>query len=57
MSYVLGIVGYFAMLFTLMGVNLIFGIKNNTSLDFGVHLIFYGLYYGVLGRDYVILYF
>jgi len=52
MSYVLGIVGYFAMLFTLMGVNTIFGIKSNTSLDFGVHLIFYGLFYGVLGRDY-----
>uniref|UniRef100_A0A183CLC3 RING-type domain-containing protein n=1 Tax=Globodera pallida TaxID=36090 RepID=A0A183CLC3_GLOPA len=23
----------------------------NSSLDFGVHLLFYGLYYGVLGRD------
>lgn len=36
---------------TLMGINLIFGIKANTCLDVGIYLLFYGLYYGVLGRD------
>lgn len=51
MSYVLGLVGYFALLFTMIGVNVIFGIRANSSLDFGIHLLFYGLYYGVLSRD------
>lgn len=51
MSYVLGIIGYFALLFTMIGVNLLFGIRANSSLDFGIHLLFYGLYYGVLSRD------
>ncbi|CAD6188470.1 unnamed protein product [Caenorhabditis auriculariae] len=52
MSYVLGIAGYIAMMFSLMGLNLIFGIKQTTSMDFGILLLFYGLYYGVLGRDF-----
>lgn len=52
MSYVLGIIGYIAIILTLIGVNLIFGIKNTTSLDFGVYVLFYGVYYGVLGRDF-----
>uniref|UniRef100_A0A914MSY5 RING-type domain-containing protein n=1 Tax=Meloidogyne incognita TaxID=6306 RepID=A0A914MSY5_MELIC len=51
MSYIFGIIGYFALLFTLIGINLIFGIRPNTSLDFGIHFLFYGLYYGVLSRD------
>uniref|UniRef100_A0A914C465 RING-type domain-containing protein n=1 Tax=Acrobeloides nanus TaxID=290746 RepID=A0A914C465_9BILA len=51
MSYVLGIAGYLVLMGTLMGINLIFGIKANTCLDVGIYLLFYGLYYGVLGRD------
>ena len=51
MSYIFGIIGYFALLFTLIGINLIFGIRPNASLDFGIHFLFYGLYYGVLSRD------
>ena len=36
---------------TIMGLNLIFSIKTSTSMDAGLYLLFYGLYYGVLGRD------
>ncbi|KAI1728534.1 RING-H2 zinc finger domain-containing protein [Ditylenchus destructor] len=51
-SYVLGILGYLVLMFTLMGVNLVFNINSNTCLDVGICLLFYGLYYGVLGRDF-----
>lgn len=50
-SYILGIIGYLILMFTLLGVNLIFNIKSNTSMDIGICLLFYGIYYGVLGRD------
>ena len=36
---------------TLMGFNMLFGIKPNVWMDSGLLFIFYGLYYGVLGRD------
>lgn len=52
LSYVLGIVGYFVILFTLMGFNMIFGAKASAWMDAGIMLLFYGLYYGVLGRDF-----
>lgn len=51
-SYVLGIIGYLFIIFTLMGMNIIFGAKAHTWMDLGVLLLFYGLYYGVLGRDF-----
>jgi len=35
-----------------MGFHLIIGWKANELLDIGVLLMFYGLYYGVLGRDF-----
>lgn len=50
-SYVLGILGYLILMFTLLGVNLVFRIKSNTCMDVGICLLFYGLYYGVIGRD------
>ena len=37
---------------TIMGVNLVFNIKTSTTMDLGIYLLFYGLYYGVLGRDF-----
>ncbi|PAV65248.1 hypothetical protein WR25_06652 [Diploscapter pachys] len=52
MSYVLGIAGYFTMMFALMGLNFVFGLKQTTVMDAGILLLFYGLYYGVLGRDF-----
>uniref|UniRef100_A0A1I7WR60 Uncharacterized protein n=1 Tax=Heterorhabditis bacteriophora TaxID=37862 RepID=A0A1I7WR60_HETBA len=55
LSYVLGIAGYLIMIFTLMGLNFIFSLKANSCMDtvyLGILLLFYGLYYGVLGRDF-----
>ncbi|KHN74264.1 RING finger protein [Toxocara canis] len=51
LSYVLGIGGYLLIMFTLLGMNLIFGLRANVTMDAGLLLLFYGLYYGVLGRD------
>uniref|UniRef100_A0AC34QU80 RING-type domain-containing protein n=1 Tax=Panagrolaimus sp. JU765 TaxID=591449 RepID=A0AC34QU80_9BILA len=51
LSYILGIVGYLILMATIIGLNLIFAIKTSTSMDWGIYLLFYGLYYGVLGRD------
>ena len=47
----LGIVGYTIIMATFMGINLIFGAVPGKWMDCGVLLLFYGLYYGVLGRD------
>ncbi|KAH1169827.1 hypothetical protein KIL84_000812 [Mauremys mutica] len=52
LSYAIGIVGYLAIMFTVFGFNLSFRIKTEDSMDFGVILLFYGLYYGVMGRDF-----
>lgn len=51
LSYILGIIGYVIMMLTFFGVNLIFSSKANSWMDVGLLFIFYGLYYGVLGRD------
>uniref|UniRef100_UPI00358E9544 E3 ubiquitin ligase Rnf121-like isoform X1 n=1 Tax=Myxine glutinosa TaxID=7769 RepID=UPI00358E9544 len=52
MSYATGILGYIAVMFTMFGLNLLFRLRSEDSMDFGVVLLFYGLYYGVLGRDF-----
>ncbi|MCL4124162.1 UNVERIFIED_CONTAM: hypothetical protein GTU68_049742 [Idotea baltica] len=46
-----GIIGYGIMMSTLMGLNFLFGSKPNHWMDVGFLFMFYGLYYGVLGRD------
>ncbi|KAG7197899.1 hypothetical protein KM043_016143 [Ampulex compressa] len=51
LSYVLGIIGNTILLVTLFGVNLVFDIKPHVWLDYGLLFAFYGLYFGVLGRD------
>merc|ERR1712002_86068 len=51
-SYGLGIAGYFVIMFTLFGFNMVFLIKPQVAMDFGLLLLFYGLYYGVVGRDF-----
>ncbi|XP_026577401.1 RING finger protein 121 [Pseudonaja textilis] len=51
-SYATGIVGYMAVMFTLFGFNLLFRIQPEDGMDFGISLLFYGLYYGVLERDF-----
>ncbi|XP_026240487.2 RING finger protein 175 [Urocitellus parryii] len=52
LSYAFGVVGYLAIMFTVCGFNLIFKIKARDSMDFGIVSLFYGLYYGVMGRDF-----
>jgi len=52
LSYLLGVLGYILILLTLMGVNLVFNAKAHVWMDLGILFMFYGLYYGVLGRDF-----
>lgn len=52
LSYVVGIIGYFLVLLTMMGINMVFLIRAETAMDFSLLLLFYGLYYGVMGRDF-----
>lgn len=51
-SYGIGIVGYFVIMCTLFGLNVLLMIKPQTSMDFGLLMLFYGLYLGVVGRDF-----
>lgn len=51
LSYTLGVLGYFVLLATFFGLNLVFNQKPQLWMDCGILLIVYGLYYGVLGRD------
>ena len=39
-------------MFTLFGLNLLFMIPPNVAMDWGLLFLFYGLYYGVVGRDF-----
>ncbi|XP_042902567.1 E3 ubiquitin ligase Rnf121 [Parasteatoda tepidariorum] len=50
-SYALGVFGYIVVFLTLLGVNLLFNTLPQVWMDCGLICIFYGLYYGVLGRD------
>ncbi|GAU98582.1 hypothetical protein RvY_09710 [Ramazzottius varieornatus] len=43
--------GYFMLLFGVMGLNILFLVDQKTWFDVGLHLLFYGFYYGVIGRD------
>jgi len=51
-SYFAGITGYMVIMFTLLGLNLLLLIKPQTAMDFGLLLLFYGLYFGVVSRDF-----
>ncbi|XP_014599505.1 PREDICTED: RING finger protein 121 isoform X3 [Polistes canadensis] len=51
LSYVLGLIGYVIMLATFFGLNIVFDAKPAVWIDYGVLFLFYGLYFGVLGRD------
>ncbi|XP_030747252.1 RING finger protein 121 [Sitophilus oryzae] len=51
LSYILGIVGYVVMMAVFFGLNLVFNAQANIWMDVALLFIFYGLYYGVLGRD------
>ncbi|XP_037540438.1 RING finger protein 175 [Nematolebias whitei] len=52
LSYAVGVLGYLAIMFTMFGFNVFLRIKAEDSMDMGVVLLFYGLYYGVMGRDF-----
>lgn len=51
LSYGLGIIGYIIMMATFFGLNFVFNQPPNVWMDVGLLFVFYGLYYGVLGRD------
>lgn len=51
LSCVLGVIGYVIMMLTFFGLNLVFDTKPHVWMDCGLLFLFYGLYYGVLGRD------
>ena len=52
MSYGIGLAGYFSIMLTLFGLNVLFLIKPQVAMDFGLLLLFYGLYFGVVSRDF-----
>lgn len=52
LSYAVGIIGYFIIMCTLFGLNILLLIKPQTSMDMGLLLLFYGLYLGVVSRDF-----
>lgn len=51
-SYGSGILGYMVIMLTMLGVNMLFLIKPQYSMDFGLLVMFYGLYFGVVSRDF-----
>ncbi|XP_064608158.1 E3 ubiquitin ligase Rnf121-like [Liolophura sinensis] len=51
-SYGAGIVGYLIVMFTLFGLNMLVLVKPQSSMDFGLLVLFYGLYFGVTSRDF-----
>lgn len=51
LSYALGIIGYIIMMLTFVGFNFIFNQPPTVWMDVGFMFVYYGLYFGVLGRD------
>lgn len=51
LSYCLGVIGYIVMMATFFGLNQVFSSKPDAWMDVATIFMFYGLYYGVLGRD------
>ncbi|CAM4839867.1 unnamed protein product [Rotaria magnacalcarata] len=50
-SYGLAIGGYCLLMMTFLGINVLLLISPQACLDIGILTMFYGIYYGVLGRD------
>lgn len=48
-------VGYVIMMSTFFGFHVIFGAKPQNWMDFALLLVFYGLYYGVIGQDLAVI--
>ncbi|XP_005096944.1 RING finger protein 121 [Aplysia californica] len=51
-SYTSGIIGYLIIMFTIFGLNMLVLVKPQVAMDFGLLLLFYGLYFGVVSRDF-----
>ncbi|NXV40660.1 RN175 protein, partial [Uria aalge] len=52
LSCAIGIARYVDIMLTVFGFNTFCRTKSDDSMDFGVMLLFYRLYYGVMGRDF-----
>lgn len=52
LSYFLGAFGYALMMLTLLQINTVFLLSTQLALDISVLSLFYGLYYGVISRDF-----
>ena len=50
-SYVLGIAGYLVLLLVFTGVAFLLPVSPDWVLELAVTLVFYGVYFGVMGRD------
>lgn len=51
-SSITAVSGYTILLLTFFGINVLLNVSPQTSLDFGFMMLFYGIYYGVLCRDF-----
>ncbi|CAH8531786.1 unnamed protein product [Schistosoma bovis] len=51
-SYILGVGGYVLLVLTFFQVNLLFLLPTKVSVDLSLLALFYGLYYGVIARDF-----
>lgn len=51
-SNIVAVTGYAILLLTFFGINILLDILAQTSLDIGFMMLFYGIYYGVLCRDF-----
>ena len=50
-TYALGIVGYLILFCVFTGLGLLLPMRPDVVMEFAVILIFYGVYFGVMGRD------
>ncbi|CAH8494034.1 unnamed protein product [Schistosoma turkestanicum] len=51
-SYILGVGGYILLVLTFFQINLMFLVPTKISVDISLLALFYGLYYGVIARDF-----
>ncbi|XP_067663860.1 E3 ubiquitin ligase Rnf121-like isoform X1 [Haliotis asinina] len=52
LSYAAGVLGYLVVMLTIFGISMLFLVKPQTGMDFGLLTLFYGLYFGVVSRDF-----
>lgn len=51
LTYVLGVFGYFVMIAAFFGFSVMFNVSPDVWMDYGLIIMYYGLYFGVLGQD------